>query len=192
MSTIVKAKFKRDIKYNDNISGHRKSPIHKKQHGRARSRGRFSNYKAQLVECQKVKSYYYMSEKSLRRAYIKSKGEFDTLLGLCERRLGSIIYRIGFASSIFEAAQRVSHKHFSVSGKSVNKRSHTLDVGEEVTLSPTGMKFIKRLPINIPSYIEHDEKNNSFKFIRLPLAEEIPLTFIVNGHNIIERYRKLV
>ena len=75
------------------------------QHGQGRPK--FSEYSIQLREKQKVKRIYGLLEKQFRRTFAeaaRTKGiTGETLLVLLERRLDSVAYRLGFASSRAEA-----------------------------------------------------------------------------------------
>ncbi|MEO1995741.1 MAG: 30S ribosomal protein S4 [Planctomycetaceae bacterium] len=71
--------------------------------GMARRRRKISNYGLALTEKQKIKFYYGLRDKQLRRYFAKArrlKGNTgEQLLVLCERRLDNVVRRAGFAVS---------------------------------------------------------------------------------------------
>lgn len=83
-----------------------------------------SDYSLHLTEKQKVKAYYNILEKQLRR-YFEQAAKSKEMTGVAllvalETRLDNLVYRLGFASSIRMARQMVSHKHIEVDGKVIN------------------------------------------------------------------------
>lgn len=101
-------------------------------------RRRPSNYGLALMEKQKVKHYYGVGERQLRRYYAKastSKGNTgQTLLLLCENRLDNVVRRAGFTKTRPQARQGISHGHFRVNGSKVDKPSYQLRPGDVITL----------------------------------------------------------
>ena len=99
-------------------------------------RGRLSDYGLQLREKQKVRRMYGVLEKQFRNYYKKaasSKGNTgENLLSLLEQRLDNVVYRLGFGCTRAESRQMVSHKAFSVNGKTVNIPSYQVQAGDEI------------------------------------------------------------
>ena len=94
-----------------------KCPVEKRsfppgQHGQ--SRVKLSDYGIQLREKQKVKRMYGVLERQFQRYFgiaQKSKGVTgQMLLEMLERRLDSVLYRSGFATSRREGRQMVRHR----------------------------------------------------------------------------------
>ena len=113
------------------------------QHGKGRQK--FSEYKIQLREKQKIKRMYGLLEGQFR-AYAdkaaRSKGVTGTeLLLLLERRLDNMVYRMGFAVSRKQARQLVRHNHVTVNGKKVNIPSYRLSVGDVVAVSESSKQL---------------------------------------------------
>lgn len=102
------------------------------QHGDKKTR--LNNYGLQLREKQKIKHYYGMLERQFRNAYRKAtrlKGSTgENLMGLLERRLDNVVYRMGFASTRAEARQLVSHKAILVNEQVVNIPSYLVSPGD--------------------------------------------------------------
>ncbi len=84
----------------------------------------------------------------------------DSLIGLLERRLDNIVFRLGFARSIAAARQLVSHGHILVDGRRQTIGSMVLRVGERVHLAEkalqmTAIQASKGNPrLTLPSYLQ--------------------------------------
>ena len=104
-------------------------------HGRTR---RPTNYGHALAEKQKVKHYYGLGERQLRRYFdsvVHKKGNAgEQLMLLLERRLDNVIRRAGFVKTRPQARQGIVHGHFQVNGVKVTKPSYLLRAGDVVTI----------------------------------------------------------
>jgi small subunit ribosomal protein S4 len=96
------------------------------------------DYRERLLEKQKLRFNYGISESQLLAYYKeakKKKGSTGlTLLELIESRLDCIIYRLGFASTIPAARQIVNHSHILVNNRVVNIPSFLCEPGDIVTI----------------------------------------------------------
>jgi small subunit ribosomal protein S4 len=99
-----------------------------------------SNYGKALSEKQKIKHYYGLGERQLRRYFDKAgrmKGNTgENLLIICESRLDNVIRRVGLTATRPQARQGVAHGHFRVNGVKVDRPSYMLRPGDVVTLRP--------------------------------------------------------
>ena len=99
-----------------------------------------SNYGAALREKQKIKHYYGLSERILRRYFdmaSRKKGNTgEHLLMMCERRLDNVVRRAGFTKTRPQARQGIVHGHFQVNGIKVNKPGYLLRPGDVITIRP--------------------------------------------------------
>ena len=99
-----------------------------------------SNYGTALMEKQKIKHYYGLGERQLRRYFDKAsrqKGNTgESLLITCERRLDNIVRRAGFTKTRPQARQGITHGHFQVNGVTVTKPSYMLRAGDVITIRP--------------------------------------------------------
>jgi small subunit ribosomal protein S4 len=106
------------------------------QHGQLRTK--VSDYGVQLREKQKVRRIYGILEKQFRGYFEEAERlrgvTGENLLSLLERRLDSILYRLGFAASRTEARQLVRHSHFTLNGRKVNIPSIQVRVGDVIQL----------------------------------------------------------
>ncbi len=99
-----------------------------------------SNYGLALMEKQKIKHYYGLGERQLRRYFGKAgrtKGNTgELLLMTIERRLDNVVRRAGFVKTRPQARQGIVHEHFQVNGTTVNKPSFMLRQGDVITVRP--------------------------------------------------------
>jgi small subunit ribosomal protein S4 len=180
-----------------------KCPIEKRnfapgQHGKDR-KAKIVGYGLQLREKQKAKRIYFTQEGQFRNYFEKAartKGVTgEVLLQQLERRLDSVVLRMGLGISRRQARQLVRHGHISVSGRKVNIPSYQVAVGEEIAIREAS----KKLPIleqakefaghaNPPNWIEIDRDNFKGRITALPKREDIQLP--VNEQLIVELYSK--
>src|SRR3989344_2355066 len=98
-----------------------------------------SEYGTQLIEKQKVRFSYGISERQLSN-YVKaatqgkSTGTTDKLYEGLESRLDNAIYRMGLAPSRRAARQMVSHGHFVVGEQRVTIPSYNLKPGDIIKI----------------------------------------------------------
>jgi small subunit ribosomal protein S4 len=144
--------------------------------------GRASQYSLRLREKQKMKRIYGLRERQFRR-YMelakKVKGVTgDVLLELLERRLDSVLYRGGLASSRNQARQLVSHGHVWVNGRRVDIPSFLVRPGDVVTFKENarakkGIQAIlgENSGRTAPSWLER--QNGQLRVLDRPKTDEI-------------------
>ena len=97
-----------------------------------------SNYGLALKEKQKIKHYYGLGERQLRRYFenvSKKKGNTgELLLMLCEQRLDNVVRRCGFTRTRPQARQGITHGHFQVNGVKVTTPSFLVKPGDVITV----------------------------------------------------------
>lgn len=113
-------------------------------HGAARARQK-SVYGTQLIEKQKIRFQFMITEKVLRRMYklvSRMKGQTGAnLIERLDRRLDATIFRSGVVRSINAARQLVTHRHVLVNGIRVDKPSYITNPGDIILFSDKAMKF---------------------------------------------------
>ena len=106
-------------------------------HGAKMVRGG-SEFKMQLMEKQKIKISYGLTETQIKgifsKALSQSKSVMDSLLKGLEMRLDNVIFRSDLAPSRIMARQLVSHGHFYVNGRKVKSPSYIVKVGDVISL----------------------------------------------------------
>lgn len=153
------------------------------QHGKGRRPSKLSDYGRQLMEKQRIRFQYNMSEKQLRLAYERAARSQDptpdVLIQLLETRLDAVVLRAGFARSIFAARQYVNHGHFLVNGKKVDIPSYQVKVGDVISVreKSKGLDCFKNalaLSTKVP-YVVTDEADMSCRLTHVPSREDIPV-----------------
>jgi small subunit ribosomal protein S4 len=160
-----------------------KKPHAPGQHGQRR-RPPQSEYGKQLLEKQRLKFQYNVSERELRRYFSTAKSTKgnapDILVNLLEHRLDNVVRRTGFAPTIYAARQLVSHKHITVNGKVVNKPNFKIGSQDVIGLREKSkdLTAISNSLGNaiVPSYLEVSRNEKTARFIRTPAASEVPIT----------------
>ncbi len=167
------------------------------QHG-ARRRMKIGAYGSRLIEKQKLRAFYGIAERQMRRYVdeaLRRTGPTGTnLLQLLETRLDSLVYRLGFAPSIWAARQLVGHGHVRVNGKRVDIPSYGVRPGETIAISERMMRsrqmavWAERGGIVPPPYLELDREQMIGKLLRLPERDEIPIP--IDDRLIVEFYSR--
>lgn len=107
------------------------------QHGLARRR-KESPFKVRLVEKQKLRLYYGLTERQfgnlVERATKSTGNTGEMLLQLLESRMDNVVFRAGFARTIPAARQLVRHGHLNVNGKRLDIPSARVKRGDVITL----------------------------------------------------------
>jgi len=113
------------------------------QHGQGRIK--LSEYAVRLREKQKVRRVYGVMESQFHGYFQEAsrrKGRTgEEMLALLERRLDSVVYRLGLAASRSEARQLVRHGHLKVNGKRLDIPSYVCRVGDKLELTENARKF---------------------------------------------------
>ena len=98
-----------------------------------------SEYGAQLIEKQKIRFSYGITERQLsnyvkKATHLKSAGTAEKFYEELESRLDNVIYRMGLAPSRRAARQMVSHGHFIVNDKKVTVPSFAVKQGDAIKI----------------------------------------------------------
>ena len=96
-----------------------------------------TEYGAQLVEKQKIRFSYGISERQLsnyvkKATQIKGTGTAIKFYEDLESRLDNVVYRMGLAPSRRGSRQMVSHGHFIVNDKRVTVPSYEVKIGDVI------------------------------------------------------------
>lgn len=200
MARRIQAKYKIDRRLGINLWGRPKSSFNKRnyapgEHGKDRSK--LSDYCIQLRAKQKLRGYYgALGEKQFKKIFaeaLRRTGDTsENLIGLLERRLDAVVYRLKFAITIFAARQLVNHGHITVDGKKVNIPSYRVKAGSVIALKEESKehkaaldalsKVLKRV-----EFVTFDDNKKEGTFVRLPerseLNPEINEALIVEFYN---------
>jgi len=166
------------------------------QHGASASRRRKSDYGLALIEKQKLRFNYGVSERHLRRLMVEARRHQgptgDNLLQLLECRLDNAVFRAGLAPTIPAARQLVSHSHVLLNGRRANIPSIRLKAGDEIALRersrnlPQVRETVAEPALTRPEWLEWDEAALKARMTRLPEADEVP--FPVEIQLVVQHY----
>lgn len=147
-----------------------KFAISQAKQGRVRKRGGMaSDYKKQLIEKQKMRFTYGISEKQLSRyvaeASTKSHQPIALLIERLESRLDNVVYRLGLAKTRRFARQMVNHGHIYVNGRRLDIPSHKVSQSDVITVregsKATGLFTLladTHEATSVPSWLSFDVK----------------------------------
>jgi small subunit ribosomal protein S4 len=167
-------------------------------HGRARKST--SDYKVRLLEKQRLRHQYNISETQLSRAFAQAhKSNTKTgeaLVVNLETRLDALVLRSGFARTIYQARQAVVHRHITVNGILVDKPSYRVKPEDIIAVAP---RSVNKTPFQVaaagahelavtPPYLEVLIGQLHARLVRLPAREEIPI--VCNEQLVVEYYSR--
>ncbi len=164
-----------------------------------RTNRKVSEYGTQLKEKQKAKFIYGVLEKQFRGYYDKAKKmqgvTGENLLGLLERRIDNVVFRLGLAATRKQARQIVRHGHITVNGKCLDIPSALVDVNDVVAIKEKSRSnaFFKALAENynalsVPAWLTADAANIGGTVTRFPNRAEIDVP--VDEQAIVELYSR--
>lgn len=152
-------------------------------HGQGRQK--FSEFKKQLYEKQKLRFNYGISEKQLRNLFTEAQRSKDpaglVLLRLLETRLDNIVFRLGLAPTIPAARQIVVHGHIIIDGKKVDRPSFRVRPGQEISVRPKSRNMVAvqesvaSPQLRLPTYLTFDSKTLTGTMTALPEREDVPV-----------------
>ena len=202
MSKRQSSKYKINRRLGVNLWGRPKSPINSRdygpgQHGQRRKKP--SDYGLQLMAKQKLKGYYgNISEKQFRKYYHEAqrrRGDTsENLIGILERRLDAVVYRMKFVPTVFSARQFINHGHIKVNGTRVNipsfmvKEGDVIEIREKSRQIPMVLLATESTERDVPEYIEVNHQRMTGSFIRQPKLEDVPYPVQMEPNLVIGRH----
>ncbi|MBM3485397.1 MAG: 30S ribosomal protein S4 [Alphaproteobacteria bacterium] len=204
MSKRESSKYKINRRLAVNLWGRPKSPFNKREYGpgqHGQRRKKPSDYGLQLQAKQKLKGYYgNITERQFRKLYaeaVRRRGDTsENLIGLLERRLDAVVYRLKLVPTVFAARQVVNHGHINVNGKRVTIPSYQVREGDviEVRAKARTMALIQEAmesgERDVPEYLELDAPHFKGKFVRSPQLGEVPYPVQMEPNLVIEFYSR--
>ncbi len=204
MTKRLNSKYKIDRRLGVNLWGRPKSPVNKREYGpgkHGQRRFKMSDFGVHLQAKQKLKGYYgNIGERQFRNYYREAsrrKGDTgENLVGLLERRLDSVVYRMKFVPTVFAARQFVNHGHVLVNGKRVNIPSYLVKEGDEIRLKeksfeiPMVLEAMDSPERDVPDYVEVDYRKMKGTFIRTPKLADVPYPVQMEPNLVIEFYSR--
>jgi small subunit ribosomal protein S4 len=204
MSKRHSVKYKISRRLGESLWGRGKDPVNRRsygpgQHGQAKKKP--SDFGTQLLAKQKLRGYYgNLTEKQFSKVYkeaIRLKGDTsENLVGLLERRLDAVVYRMCIVPTVFAARQFVNHGHVKVNGKRVNIPSYLVKTGDVIELKDKSKQMLLVLESlqsperDVPDYIDMDAKAVKATFVRVPKLMEIPYPVKMEPNLVVEFYSR--
>ncbi len=204
MTKRVEAKNKICRRLGVNLWGRARNPIVKRdyppgEHGSKRRK--ISGYGQQLAAKQKLKGYYgNITERQFRRVYqeaARRRGDTaEHMVGLLERRLDTVVYRLNFVPTVFAARQFVNHGHVTVNGRRVTIPSYVVREGDVVEVREKSKNLtlvlgtIQQPERDVPDYLSLDLKALKGTFVRVPKLADVPYPVQMEPHLVIEYYSR--
>ena len=169
------------------------------QHGKDRAK-KIVGYGLQLREKQKVRRVYGVLERQFRSTFEKAalaKGiTGENLMSALERRLDSVVYRMGFGTSRAQSRQIVRHGHIDVNGRKCNIPSAQVKVGDVISVRQKSKNHPTILAARdatahapAPNWIDVDREGLTGRVTSLPLRSEL-VQIQLNEQLIVELYSK--
>jgi small subunit ribosomal protein S4 len=158
---------------------------------------KISEFGRRLREKQKLRWFYGVSEKAIRRYFKEASRQKGitghNLLVLFETRFDNILYRSNIARSRKEARQMIRHGHFAVNNKKMDIPSFIAKEGDVININPKSLEWIKdRFSAvkekGLPSWIGFDESKSLVTVLQRPQRTEIDVP--VEEQLIIEYYSR--
>lgn len=204
MSKRHAVKYKISRRLGESLWGRAKDPVNRRsygpgQHGQARKK--ISDYGTQLRAKQKLKAYYgNLTEKQFRKLYDEArrlKGDSsENMIGLLERRLDAVVYRMCVVPTVFASRQFVNHGHVKVNGRRVNIPSYLVKEGDVIELRDKSKELTMVLEAvasperDVPDYIDMDEKAMKATFTRTPKLSDVPYPVKMEPNLVVEFYSR--
>ena len=204
MSKRLESKYKINRRLGLNLWGRAKSSVNQREYGPGQHglrRSKVSDFGIQLLAKQKLRKYYgEVTERQFRKYFkeaVRVKGDTgENLVGLLERRLDAVVYRMKFAPTIFSARQIVNHGHILVNGRRVNipsyqvKENDVVEVKEpskQVALIMGAQSSAER---DVPGYMQVDGKALKGTFLRTPGLSDVPYPVQMEPNLVVEFYSR--
>ncbi|ARN85445.1 30S ribosomal protein S4 [Candidatus Nucleicultrix amoebiphila] len=204
MTKRLSSKYKIDRRLGLNLWGRPKSPVNSRNYGpgqHGQKRNKPSDYGLQLQAKQRLRGYYgNINERQFRRFYkeaVRRRGDIsENLIGLLERRLDAVVYRMKFVPTVFAARQFVNHGHVLVNGQRVNIPSYLVKEGDLIEVKEASREMALVMAASqsserdIPDYMEVDHKSMKGKFVRTPQLADVPYPVKMEPNLVVEFYSR--
>ena len=168
------------------------------QHGPS-FRRKVSDYGQGLIEKQKLRLMYGLTEKQFRNMFERAKSKKgvtgEVFLTMLETRLDNVVYRMGFAKTRQAARQFVNHGHLLVNGKKVDIPSYAVASGdiigvrEKTSSRQVATKNLEGSQYHpAPPWVEVNIDSLQGTVSRLPQADELEQS--INVQLVVEFYSR--
>lgn len=166
------------------------------QHGARKVAGRKSEFGLQLMEKQKLRFNYGVSETQLRRIVVAARRDQgatgEKIVELLERRLDNLVFRAGLAPTIPAARQLVSHGHIALNGRRANIPSIRVKVGDSFGVLERSRNLqpikdaVAQPTLERPEWIAFEDASLTARLSHLPGGDAAP--FPLDMQRVVEYY----
>lgn len=164
-----------------------------------RLRRKVSDYSLGLVEKQKLRYLYDLTEKQFRLTFARAKRMAgvtgENFLRLLEMRLDSVVYLCGFARTRRAGRQMVNHGHIYVNGHRVDVANYACKQGDSIAIGPVerskhlAMRSLEDTRYRtVPAWLQVDGAVLGATIVRDPIREEI--SHSINEQVVVEFYSR--
>jgi small subunit ribosomal protein S4 len=162
-----------------------------------RGRPRETEFKVRLLEKQKLRAIYGVGERQFRRYFHRAAKRTgvtgEDLIRQLESRLDAVALRMGWALTMRQARQLVSHGHVRVDGRRIDVPSAEVRPGQELELSERargliGVREALELQPDPPPYLQRDGDRVRGRMVAWPERSQIPLPVEIDERLIVEHY----
>ena len=150
-----------------------------------------------LLEKQKLRAIYGVGERQMlnyfKRAAHKRGVTGEELVRQLETRLDSIVLRLGFALTMRQARQLVSHGHVKVDGKRIDVPSAQVKPGQTIEVAAKARNFVSvrealEITADPPAYLYRNKDDVQGTLSRMPERNEVPLPVELEERLVVEYY----
>ena len=170
-----------------------KRPYPPGEHGRGR-RNTEKAYAIRQREKQRLRAQYMIREKQLAQVYKNARKAAgmtgEVMVEDLETRLDALVLRAGFARTILQARQAVTHRHVLVDGKLVDRPSFRVKEGQTIQIKPKSQAMTpfqvaaagahRDVLPEVPGYLDVTLEKLQATLVRRPKRAEVPVTCEVN------------
>lgn len=149
---------------------------------RGRRPAQASDYKKQLIEKQKMRFTYGISEKQFRKyvdeGLAKSQQPIQHIFSRIESRLDNVAYRLGLAKTRQAARQMAAHGHLTVNGRKMTTPGHKVTIGDIISVREGSKQSVMFQALTdtheqagVPSWLKFDLKTLTGEMLAEPTYE---------------------
>lgn len=134
-----------------------------------------SEFGLQLLEKQKARFTYGLSEKQFRNYVdkaLRSANPVNALFTMLESRLDNVLYRSGLAKTRSAARQMASHGHVMVNGRRVTIPSIVMKMGDVASVRPASASSVlfadateRMKTLTAPAWIKADAETKTVEVV---------------------------
>ena len=185
MTKRLESKYKVCRRLGVNLWGRAKSPTNKREYGpgqHGQRRRKPSDFGNQLQAKQKLRCYYgNITEKQFRRYYaeaVRRAGDTsENLIGILERRLDAVVYRMKFVPTVNIPSYLVSE-------------GDVIEVKEKSRELPLVLEAVESPERDLPDYMDVDLNKRKGTFMRTPKLADVPYAALMEPNLVIEFYSR--